>query len=105
MCVTAVNLATYLKRPVFTALRAAAVVSLMVGSALALAAFEPLLQLPAHAQSAGKGNGNGKGPFQGGNNGNGPNPSRGNAGRNSGATSVSSSVMVPTIRFAPPAPN
>ncbi|WP_259725512.1 hypothetical protein [Synechococcus sp. CS-1332] len=64
------------------------------------AALAPLGPITAQAQSVGNGNGNG--PFQGGNSGNGPNPSRGNAGRNSGVTSVSSSVMTPTIRFAPP---
>lgn len=85
-----------------TALPLAAGLSLAFGAALAAAALAPLAPLPAQSQSQGVGNSNPNGSFQGGNNGNVPNPSRGNAGRNSGVTSVSSSVMTPTIRFAPP---
>jgi len=52
-------------------------------------------------------NGKAVGNPRNGNNGKGPNPSRGNAGRNSGSSSVSSSVLAPRIRFAPatPGPN
>lgn len=57
------------------------------------------LTAPALANN-GKAVGN---PFQG-NRGKGPNPSRGNAGRNSGSTSVTSSVLAPRIRFAPATP-
>ena len=88
----------------FTELPLAAGLPLAFGAALAAAALTTLAPLPTEAQSSGVSNSNsiGNGTFRGGNNGNGPNPSRGNAGRNSGATSVSNSVMTPTIRFAPP---
>jgi hypothetical protein len=86
------------KLRLFPALPLAAGLTGVLVSGVVGAALAPLTPLPAHSQ---QGKGNGKGPNQGGNNGNGPNPSRGNAGRNSGATTVSNSVMVPTVRFAP----